>query len=99
MSKRIRLELRKLHRELGATIISVTHDQEEAPLLSDRTGLINNARIAQIDAPSALCDRPRTRFAATFIGDEQHSRGLRRWRRCGRWKLSFENQAFRRSSA
>ena len=65
----LKLEIRKLHRELGATILYVTHDQEEAMLLSDRICLMNNARIEQIDTPLGLYDRPATRFAATFIGE------------------------------
>jgi len=65
----LKLEIRKLHRETGATIIYVTHDQEEAMLLSDRVCLMNNARVEQVDTPIAIYDRPRSRFAATFIGE------------------------------
>jgi putative spermidine/putrescine transport system ATP-binding protein len=65
----LKLEIRRLHRELGATIVYVTHDQEEAMLLSDRICLMNNARVEQVDAPLALYERPATRFAATFLGE------------------------------
>jgi putative spermidine/putrescine transport system ATP-binding protein len=65
----LKLEIRKLHRELKSTIVYVTHDQDEAMLLSDRVCLMNNARVEQIDAPTALYERPATRFAAGFIGE------------------------------
>lgn len=65
----LKFEIRKLHRELGTTIVYVTHDQDEAMLLSDRICLMNNARIEQIGTPADLYERPATRFAATFIGE------------------------------
>ncbi len=65
----LKLEIRRLHRELGATIVYVTHDQDEAMLLSDRICLMNQARIAQLDTPAALYARPMSRFAAEFLGD------------------------------
>ena len=65
----LKLEIRRLHREIGATIVYVTHDQEEAMLLSDRICLMNHARVEQIDTPARLYARPATRFAADFIGD------------------------------
>lgn len=65
----LKFEIRKLHRELGTTIVYVTHDQDEAMLLSNRICLMNNARIEQIGTPGELYERPATRFAATFIGE------------------------------
>jgi putative spermidine/putrescine transport system ATP-binding protein len=62
-------EIRRLHRELGITVLYVTHDQDEAMGLSDRVCLMNNARIEQIGTPSDLYFRPRTPFAANFIGE------------------------------
>ncbi|WP_233837105.1 ABC transporter ATP-binding protein [Paraburkholderia sp. ZP32-5] len=61
-------EIRRLHKELGATFVYVTHDQDEALTLSDRICLMNNAKIEQIGTPADLYDRPATRFAASFIG-------------------------------
>jgi putative spermidine/putrescine transport system ATP-binding protein len=61
-------EIRRLHKELGATFVYVTHDQDEALTLSDRICLMNDARIEQIGTPTDLYDRPATRFAAQFIG-------------------------------
>ena len=65
----LKLEIRRLHRELGTTVVYVTHDQEEAMLLSDRICLMNEARVEQVDTPAALYARPATRFAATFLGE------------------------------
>lgn len=61
-------EIKRLHRITGTTIIYVTHDQEEALALSDRICLLNHARIEQIDTPRNIYNRPRTEFAAKFIG-------------------------------
>ena len=61
-------EIRRLHRELGTTVVFVTHDQGEALTLSDRIALMNAGRICQLDAPGALYDRPASRFVADFIG-------------------------------
>jgi len=61
-------EIRSLHKDLGATFIYVTHDQEEALNLSDRICLMNQSRIEQIGSPQDLYDRPATAFSAQFIG-------------------------------
>jgi putative spermidine/putrescine transport system ATP-binding protein len=68
LREHMQLEIRKLHRELGATFIYVTHDQEEALTLSDRICLMNQAQIEQIGTPSEMYDTPASRFAASFIG-------------------------------
>ncbi|MBR0706999.1 ABC transporter ATP-binding protein [Bradyrhizobium liaoningense] len=62
-------EIRRLHRELGITVLYVTHDQDEAMGLSDRICLMNNAQIEQIGTPDELYFRPQTAFAANFIGE------------------------------
>ena len=64
----MRVELRKLQRELGVTTIYVTHDQVEAMSLSDRIVLIKDGKIQQIGSPDELYDHPRNRFVAGFIG-------------------------------
>ena len=73
LDKRLReslqLELRRIHRELGVTIIFVTHDQDEAMTLSDRVVVFNEGRIEQVGAPQALYHRPATEFVARFLGD------------------------------
>jgi putative spermidine/putrescine transport system ATP-binding protein len=62
------IEIKRLHRDTGVTIIYVTHDQEEALALSDRICLMNHARIEQIGTPQEIYERPATAFAADFIG-------------------------------
>src|SRR5687767_8747663 len=64
----MRREIARLHRELGATMIYVTHDQVEAMTLGDRIGVLNEGHVQQIDTPLALYERPRNRFVAGFIG-------------------------------
>ena len=64
----MRREIARLHRELGATMIYVTHDQVEAMTLGDRIVVLNAGHVQQIDTPLALYERPRNRFVAGFIG-------------------------------
>jgi spermidine/putrescine ABC transporter ATP-binding subunit len=68
-------EITRLHRALGVTVLYVTHDQEEALTLSDRVVLMNRARIEQIGSAEDLYERPRTTFAAEFIGESNLLRG------------------------
>jgi putative spermidine/putrescine transport system ATP-binding protein len=65
----MQLEIKRIHRELGTTIIYVTHDQEEAMTMSDRICLMNHGRIEQLGTPSDLYFRPRTLFVADFLGE------------------------------
>ncbi|MDN7427131.1 polyamine ABC transporter ATP-binding protein [Burkholderia sp. AU16741] len=65
----MQIELRRLHRRLGATIIYVTHDQREALTMSDRVAVLKDGRLVQIDAPEQLYDRPCNAFVASFIGE------------------------------
>ena len=69
LRQHMQLEIRGLHRALGLTVIFVTHDQDEALTMSDRVAVLNRGRIEQLDTPSGLYDRPRTRFVAEFIGE------------------------------
>src|SRR3954447_27011259 len=64
----MRIELAKLHKTLGATMIYVTHDQVEAMTLADRIVVLDRGVIAQIGAPLELYARPDTKFVASFIG-------------------------------
>jgi len=63
-----RIEIAKLHRELGATTIYVTHDQVEAMTLADRVVVLRDGRVEQHGTPLELYDRPANRFVAQFIG-------------------------------
>ena len=68
LREQMQLEIKKLHTSLGITILYVTHDQEEALSMSDRIVLLNQARIVQMGSPADLYFRPRSVFAATFLG-------------------------------
>jgi spermidine/putrescine ABC transporter ATP-binding subunit len=74
-------ELKRIHRDLGTTVVYVTHDQDEALALSDRIVLMHNGGIEQIGSPADLYDQPVTRFAAEFVGDSTFLRGRVRDRR------------------
>ena len=65
---RLRLEIRKIQRELGITTIMVTHDQDEALTMADRIIVMNNAVIEQVGAPRTIYENPASTFVANFIG-------------------------------
>ncbi|MBL0931101.1 MAG: ABC transporter ATP-binding protein [Alphaproteobacteria bacterium] len=64
----MQIDLRRLLRDVGTTAIFVTHDQDEALVMSDRIAVMNEGRFEQIDAPAALYDKPKTAFALDFVG-------------------------------
>jgi multiple sugar transport system ATP-binding protein len=66
-----RVEIAKLHRDLGATTIYVTHDQVEAMTLADRVVVLRDGRIEQVGTPLQLYDKPANQFVAQFIGTPQ----------------------------
>ncbi len=63
-----RAELARLHRRLAATMIYVTHDQEEALTLGTRVAVMRDGHVEQVDAPLEVYRRPATLFVATFVG-------------------------------
>ena len=63
-----RSELADLKRELGATMVLVTHDQAEALALGDRVAVLDRGRVVQVGRPLDLYDRPASRFVARFLG-------------------------------
>ena len=64
----VRLEIARLHREIGGTTIYVTHDQVEAMTLADRIVVMNGGRIEQFGSPRELYETPANTFVANFIG-------------------------------
>jgi len=68
-------EIRRIHKQLGVTVIYVTHDQGEALTMSDRIAIMNHGRIEQLGTPADLYDRPLTRFVADFLGDTNFIEG------------------------
>ncbi len=88
LREQMQLEIKRLHEELGMSIIYVTHDQEEALVMSDRIAVFNLGRLQQIGTPTQLYERPATRFVAEFIGEFEHLlrgcwRDYRRFQRPG----------------
>jgi putative spermidine/putrescine transport system ATP-binding protein len=68
-------EIKRIHRELGITFIYVTHDQDEALLLSDRIAVFKRGRIEQVGTGADLYERPTSLFVADFLGDSNHFPG------------------------
>ncbi|WP_420406168.1 ABC transporter ATP-binding protein [Nisaea sp.] len=64
----MRVEIKQLHRELGATSVFVTHDQVEAMTMADRLVVMNAGLVEQVGRPVDVYNRPATRFVASFIG-------------------------------
>jgi putative spermidine/putrescine transport system ATP-binding protein len=65
----LQLEFKRIHRELGITFVYVTHDQDEALVMSDRIAVFNNGTIDQVGTAEELYERPATLFVAEFLGD------------------------------
>jgi multiple sugar transport system ATP-binding protein len=80
----MRLELIKLHKQLNATMIYVTHDQTEAMTMADRIVVLNHGKVEQIGSPLELYRTPVNRFVAGFIGSP---------------KMNFLNVAVQRADA
>ncbi|WP_055105493.1 ABC transporter ATP-binding protein [Paenibacillus ihumii] len=69
LRKNLQSELKQLQRSLGITFVYVTHDQEEAMMLSDRIVIMNNGQVEQIGTPREIYATPSTLFSATFVGE------------------------------
>ncbi|QSR24847.1 polyamine ABC transporter ATP-binding protein [Nocardioides aromaticivorans] len=65
----LQLEFKRIHRELGITFVYVTHDQDEALVMSDRIAVFNNGSIEQVGTAEDLYERPASLFVAEFLGD------------------------------
>ena len=79
LDKRLRedlqLEFKRLHQELDVTVLYVTHDQEEALLMSDRIAIFNAGEIEQLGTGEELYRQPRTPFVGSFMGESNMFRG------------------------
>ena len=76
LREQMRFEILELQRAVGITSIYVTHDQTEAMSMSDHVVLLNDGDIEQADTPQAIYTRPRTEFAANFVGRANMIRGI-----------------------
>ncbi|HYR00703.1 MAG TPA: ABC transporter ATP-binding protein [Casimicrobiaceae bacterium] len=75
LREQMQLEIRRLHRELGVTMVYVTHDQAEALTMSDRIAVFRQGRIQQIGTPEEIYERPANAFVARFIGENNRMVG------------------------
>jgi multiple sugar transport system ATP-binding protein len=64
----MRTELKRLHRDVGATMLYVTHDQVEALTLGDRIAVMDSGRVRQVGTPDEVYGEPRDRFVGSFLG-------------------------------
>lgn len=69
LREHMQLELKRLQKSLGTTVVFVTHDQSEALTMSDRIVVMNEGTVAQIGTPEEVYENPRTHFVASFIGE------------------------------
>jgi ABC-type Fe3+/spermidine/putrescine transport system ATPase subunit len=70
LRKQMQVELKRLHERLGITFIFVTHDEEEALVMSDRVAVLNRGRLEQLGTGEDIYERPGTRWVAEFMGVE-----------------------------
>ncbi|MCX4791511.1 MULTISPECIES: ABC transporter ATP-binding protein [unclassified Streptomyces] len=71
----LQLEIKRVHQEIGSTFVFVTHDQEEALVLSDRIAVFDDGGIQQVGTASELYEKPRSLFVAEFLGESSTVRG------------------------
>lgn len=76
LREEIQLEIKRIHKDLGVTIIYVTHDQQEALVLSDRICVLANGEIEQLGTPNQLYFEPATIFVAKFFGKSNFIPGI-----------------------
>lgn len=76
LREQLQNELRRIHKQLGVTIVFVTHDQEEALRLSDRIAVFENGKIAQCATGVELYNRPSDEFVAAFLGSGNFFNGI-----------------------
>ncbi|MBC9225121.1 ATP-binding cassette domain-containing protein [Aeromicrobium sp. 636] len=88
LREELQLEIRRIHREIKSTCIYVTHDQEEALVLSDRIAVFNRGRIEQLGNADDLYYRPQTLFVGTFLGESTVLPAVVVEARAGRVKLA-----------
>ncbi len=75
LREEMQYEIRSIHQRLGVTVVYVTHDQQEAMVMSDRIAVLNAGRIEQIAGPEGLYEEPERAFVARFIGENNRLHG------------------------
>ncbi len=69
LRKTLEKELKDIHRETGKTFVYITHSLEEAMVMSDRIGILNEGKLIQIGSPDDIYNRPKNKFVAQFMGE------------------------------
>jgi putative spermidine/putrescine transport system ATP-binding protein len=69
LREQMQAEIKRIHREVGITMIYVTHDQSEAMAMSDRIAVFGQGRLEQVGAPLDVYNKPVSRFVGAFVGD------------------------------
>ena len=75
LREEMQYEIRRIHRTLGVTVVYVTHDQQEAMVMSDRVAVLRAGKIEQIAEPEVLYEEPERSFVARFIGENNRLHG------------------------
>jgi len=75
MREKMRVELKQIQEQVGITFVFVTHDQQEALMLSDRVAVMDEGKIIQVGTPREVYERPRSRFVAEFVGQSNFLEG------------------------
>src|SRR5262249_33374462 len=75
LRRQMQVELKSLQREIGISFVFVTHDQEEAMVMSDRIALLRSGELEQVASPREIYSRPATAYTAQFIGHTNLLRG------------------------
>jgi putative spermidine/putrescine transport system ATP-binding protein len=76
LREQLQIEIKHIQKQLGLTVVYVTHDQSEALTMSDRIAVLNNGVIQQLATPADLYDRPQNAFVAQFIGESNRLSGV-----------------------
>jgi putative spermidine/putrescine transport system ATP-binding protein len=74
LREQMQLEIKRIHSEVGITMVYVTHDQTEAMTMSDRIAVFNAGRIEQVGTPLEIYSRPQSRFVGAFVGESNFLR-------------------------
>jgi putative spermidine/putrescine transport system ATP-binding protein len=75
LREQMQVEIKRIHREVGITMVYVTHDQTEAMTMSDRIAVFSNGQLEQVGSPLDVYNRPISRFVAEFVGDSNFFAG------------------------
>ncbi|MEX0924143.1 MAG: ABC transporter ATP-binding protein [Rhodovibrionaceae bacterium] len=89
LREEMRIELKRIQRELGVTSIFVTHDQSEALAMSDRIVVMSDGHIEQTGTPEEVYNRPRSSFVADFLGNSNILDGQVTARENGRFRMAL----------